>query len=128
MCVLDPVHLWVTPCVCVCVCVCVSTPSQAQEDHDALCERLEHEHEEAVCVAQREYEELRAFLTAHNESLLEEARKRFGEAVQQARVSVNMCMCMCVYVCALPSLGLKTRAILDVRCDACPCKKETLCE
>lgn len=36
--------------------------------------------------AQLEYEELRAFLTQHNEALMAEARAKFQEALVQAQV------------------------------------------
>jgi hypothetical protein len=74
------------------VCVRFCRFSQAQADHEALCERLELEHEEAVSAAKREYEELRAFLGAHNEGLLG------GRATGQGE-------CVCVLVSACVSLG-----------------------
>ena len=52
----------------------------------ALCVRLAAEHEEAAKQAEAEFEELKAFLTAHNEAQLEEARKRYQEAVAEAQV------------------------------------------
>jgi hypothetical protein len=52
-----------------------------------LCNRLEGEHQLAVEAAHKEFQELRAFLSSHNESVTEEARRRFAEAVQAAQVS-----------------------------------------
>lgn len=37
----------------------------------------------------REFEELRAFLAAHNNEVLDEAHKRYQEAVLQAQVRVR---------------------------------------
>ncbi len=61
----------------------------AQADHQAMCERLAVEHEEAKVNAQREFEELRAFLTKHNEQLTNEARASYQEALQQAQVGLR---------------------------------------
>ena len=52
----------------------------------ALCTRMTEGHSTACAVAQKEFEELRSFLAAHNDSMLEAARQKYAAAVADAMV------------------------------------------